>query len=97
MTTPEFEVVEDTEAERFLLVRSGEMVGYADYTTHDRSIVVPHVETLRQHRGQGFAARLLEGLLAIIRADGRTIVPLCPFAADHIRAEPAHHDLVTTR
>ncbi len=37
----------------------------------------------------------MEGLLAIIRADGRTITPRCPFAAAHIRDNEQHHDLVT--
>jgi len=56
---------------------------------------VPHVETFPEHRGQGYAARLMEGLLSIIRADGRTITPLCPFAAGHVRDNEQHHDLLT--
>lgn len=90
-----FEIVERPADDRFELLRDGELVSYADYRTNDGGVlVVPHVETLRQHRGQGYAAQLMDGLLAIIRVDGRTIVPLCPFAADHIRADPAHHDLL---
>ena len=87
-------VTEDAEASRFELRQDGELLSFADYSTRGDSIVVPHVETIMAHRGRGNAARLMDGLLALIRADGRTIVPLCPFAAAHIRDDPAHHDLL---
>ena len=87
-------VTEDTDASRFELREGGELLSFADYQSRGTTIVVPHVETIPAHRGRGNAARLMDGLLAIIRADGRTIVPLCPFAAAHIRDEPAHHDLL---
>lgn len=93
--SPQFEVVENTEAERFELQRDGTLVGFATYRQQGTAVVVPHVETFPEHRGQGYAARLMEGLLAIIRADGRTITPLCPFAAGHIRDNEQHHDLLT--
>jgi len=90
-------VVENVEASRFELRDGDELLSLADYRTRDDVIVVPHVETIPAHRGQGNAARLMDGLLEIIRADGRSIVPLCPFAAAHIRDDPAHHDLLAPR
>lgn len=93
----EFEVTEDREAGRFELRRGGTLVSFADYHERDGAVVVPRVETLRQYRDQGYAARLMDGLLDIIRADGRTITPLCWFAAGHIRDNAQHHDLLTPR
>lgn len=90
-----FDVVENTEEGRFELQRDGELVGFASYRQQGDAVIVPHVETFPQHRGQGFAARLMEGLLAILRSSGRTITPLCPFAAGHVRDHPEHHDLLT--
>lgn len=89
-----FEVLEVPEVGRFELHRDGELVGYAVYEDRDGVVVVPHVETVARYRGNGFGARLMEGLLTIIRADQRRITPLCSFAAGHINDHPEHHDLL---
>ena len=100
---PTYEVRERPELGRFELYRSAragvepEVVGFADYHTRGSSIVVPHVETLRQYRGHGLGARLMEGLLDQVRASERTIVPLCSFAAGYIDEHPEQHDLVADR
>lgn len=88
-------VVENSHLDRFELLRNGEVVSFATYTQNEQSIIVPHVETKPEYRGHGLAAELMDGLLAILRKDGRTITPLCPFAADHIRDNQQHHDLLT--
>lgn len=91
---PDFQVVDDAEAARFELRRDGETVGLASYQRQGDRVVIPHVETFPQHRGQGYAARLMDGALAQIQASGHKVVPLCPFAAAHIRDNPEYHDLV---
>jgi len=88
-------VVENAHLGRFELLRNGEVVSFASYRERGTSVLVPHVETAPEHRGNGYAAELMEGLLAILRAEDRTIVPLCPFAARHIRDNEQHHDLLT--
>lgn len=100
MTSPDHDqpqpttVIEDPERARFELRDGDQVLSFADYSVRGNSIVVPHVETAPAHRGQGNAARLMDGLLAQLRADGRSIVPLCPFAASHIRDDPSFHDLL---
>jgi len=89
-------VVENSHIGRFELLQNGEVVSFASYRAHDGSITVPHVETAREHRGNGYAAQLMEGMLGILREDGRKITPLCPFAARHIRDNEQHHDLLAT-
>ena len=98
-TTPRGAVVENTTLGRFELLREGAVVSFANYRPNpadDASIVIPHVETDPAHRGNGYAAELMDGTLALLRDSGRTVVPRCPFAAGHIRENPAHHDLVTS-
>ena len=90
----DFAVTEDVDGGRFLLHRRGDVVGFAEYHQQDDTVVIPHVETLIQHRGQGYGARLMDGLLDIVRADGRRVVPLCGFAAGHIRDNPKFGDLL---
>lgn len=79
---------------RFELHRDGDVVSYATYHVRDGAVVVPHVETLAQHRGNGFADRLMEGMIDILREQERTIVPICSFAAGYLRQRPEHADLL---
>ena len=88
-------VTENRHLGRFELLHKGEVVSFATYSEQGRTITVSHVETDYQHRGNGHAAQLMEGLLAIIRADGRTIIPRCPFAAAHLRRNQQHSDLLS--
>ena len=88
-------VIENVHLGRFELLRGGEVVGFASYRGDGNRVVVPHVETAPQHRGQGYAAELMEGMLALLRKEGRTITPLCPYAAAHIRDREQHHDLLS--
>lgn len=93
---PTFEVIENAEAGRFELQRDGEVVSVADFTEREGTVVVPHVGTDPAHRGQGYAGRLMDGTLDIIRSSERRVVPLCPFAAQHIRDNPEYHDLLAS-
>lgn len=88
-------VVENTTLQRFELLRNGDVVSHADYRIDGDRLVVPHVETAAAHRGNGYAAELMDGMLALLRSSNRTIVPLCPFAAQHIRDNEQYHDLVS--
>lgn len=88
-------VVENTTLQRFELLHHGDVVSHADYRVDGTALVVPHVETAIEHRGNGYAAQLMDAMLDLIRATDRTIVPRCPFAAQHIRDNARHHDLVS--
>lgn len=91
---PSFEVIDNETDGRYELRRDGSMVGLATYRRQGDRVLIPHVETFPEHRGQGYAARLVDGALDQIRAAGEKVVPLCPFAAAHIKESPRHHDLV---
>lgn len=95
--TAEFEVIENAPEGRFELFRDGQVVSIADYRDRDGTVVIPHVATAPEHRGQGYAARLMDGTLDLIRNSQRSVAPLCPFAAQHIRDNPQHHDLLAAR
>lgn len=44
--------------------------------------------------GRGLGSRLVDGVLATVRARGETVVPVCPFIARHIARHPELADLV---
>lgn len=90
----EFDVIDASGSARFELRRAGELVGFATYRRRKGSIVVQHVETLVQHRGQGFADRLMAGLVEIARREGVGLVPHCSFAVDYFQEHAEHADVV---
>ena len=89
-------VIDNTAGNRFEMTEGGH-VAFADYQRRDRVLVIPHVEAPVALRGTGAAGRLMEGMLAIIRARGETLVPVCPYAATYIERRQEHQDLVASR
>jgi predicted GNAT family acetyltransferase len=67
---------------------------FANYRREGSVLVIPYVEAPVALRGQGVAGRLMEGVVAIARAEGWKIRPLCSYAAAWVRRHPEHHDLL---
>lgn len=87
------EVVDNRARHRFELSENGALA-YADYELKDGVMVVPHVVADPALRGTGAAGRLMEGVLAAIRARGMKIDPVCPYAEAYLRRHPEHADLL---
>lgn len=87
-------VIENTTLGRFELLREGQVVSVAIYRSEGDRVIVPHVETEPAHRGNDYAAELMEGMLSLLRSTGRSMTPLCSYAAGYVQAHPEHHDLV---
>lgn len=99
MQSQPYRVMDNSDAGRFELWRTGDeatLVSYATYRHRDGDTVIPHVETHPSERGQGMADRLMAGVLDLLEAGGRTVTPLCSFAAEHIRDRPERHHLLST-
>lgn len=90
-------VTQNIENSTFELHHNRELVSYADFGRQANVFTVPHVTTLPAHRGHGNAGRLMDGVLRHIRMERGTIIPLCPFAASHIRDNPRWHSLLKTQ
>ncbi len=69
------------------------VIAVAEYDRTDGVVTVPHVETDPAHRGKGYAALLMDGLIDDLRARSFTIRPLCPYAAGYMSDRPDTHDL----
>jgi predicted GNAT family acetyltransferase len=94
MPTPALTVVDDATSSRFTLQLDGEVVSRADYSVTGTVVTVPHVETDPPHRGNGYAEALMDGVIESIREQGRTIRPLCSYAASYMHERPETHDLM---
>ncbi len=87
------QVVDNTAGRRFELEEAGSLAS-ADYRREAGTLVIPYVEAAPALRGTGAAGRLMEGVLAVARAEGRRVIPLCSYASAYIRRHPEHHDLM---
>ncbi len=87
------EVVDKAAKGRFELEVEGE-VAFANYRREPGRLVIPYVEAPTALRGTGAAGRLMEGVLAVARAEGLKVVPVCGYAAAYIRRHKQHHDLL---
>lgn len=57
-------------------------------------IIIDHTEVPDAFRGQGAGLRLVERAVADARAEGKTIIPLCPFAAAQFRKHAEWADVL---
>jgi uncharacterized protein len=87
------EVTDHPERGRFELAEAGG-VAFANYRREPGRLVIPYVEAPPQLRGTGAAGRLMEGVLAIARAEGLKVTPVCSYAAAYMRRHREHHDLL---
>ena len=86
-------VVDNPGRHRFELPDQG-LITFADYRVDRDRVVILHVETPPQLRGQGSAGRLMTGALQMIRSRGQKVVPVCPYAVAFIQRHPEYQDLV---
>jgi uncharacterized protein len=69
-------------------------VAFANYRRTPQAVIITHTETPTLLRGQGIASELVEGALALIRADGHKVIAGCGFVVDYLRKHPEYGDLV---
>lgn len=86
---------EDTGSKGRYVYRSGgneaEMT-FSKAGTHQ--IIIDHTEVPDAFRGRGIGLHLVEHAVADARSEGKTIIPLCPFAAAQFRRHPEWADVL---
>lgn len=75
--------------------------GEEAYMTFSRAgqsrLIIDHTEVPEAFKGQGIGAALVERAVADAREQGKTILPLCPFAASQFRKHPDWADALDRR
>lgn len=87
------QLVDNTAESRFEMVENG-MTSWADYRLTGERLYIDHVESPPALRGTGAAGRLMAAVAADARARGRTITPICGYAAAWLRRSHEFRDLV---
>lgn len=61
----------------------------------EQRLIIDHTGVPDVFRGQGIGARLVARAVEDARAAGKTIIPLCPFAAAQFRRNPEWDDVLS--
>jgi len=89
------QVRNNREAGRYeLLDTGGRVLGVADYRVDSGVVVMPHTEIVRDRRGNGLGAELVQAALDDVRAQGAMVRPLCWYVVEFIDEHPEYADLV---
>jgi uncharacterized protein len=91
---PTPEVVDVPELSRFEIRLGEEVAGFTAYRRHPPFITFTHTEVDRRFEGQGLGGRLVSAALDATRAEGLSVIPLCPFVREYIARHPDYLDLV---
>jgi predicted GNAT family acetyltransferase len=91
-------VVNDREAERFVLPLHGPEPAYIDYSLGSDGVVnLLHAEVPVAARGHGVGAELVRETLELARREGFRVVPICPFVVAWLRRHPDFGDVLAER
>ncbi|MBZ9750259.1 N-acetyltransferase [Deinococcus sp. HMF7620] len=91
--TPEVRRNDDTQ--RYELLRGEQVLGYAEFRpAGEGAVMLPHTVIEEGHEGEGLGSQLARFALDDVRAQGKRVVPMCPFIAGYIRKHPEYTDLV---
>lgn len=95
MTEPAIELQESEGKGRYYLTAPGGETAEMTFTKAGPSqIIIDHTEVPDAFRGQGVGLRLVTRAVDDARAAGKTIIPLCPFAAAQFRRHPEWRDVL---
>jgi predicted GNAT family acetyltransferase len=90
-------LINDVAAGRYRLMRDGSELGFAEYDrVGEHSILIKHTEVAPEHEGQGLGSQLVRGMLDDVRRQGKTVIPICPYALNFIRKHRDYIDVVHT-
>jgi predicted GNAT family acetyltransferase len=87
------EVIHNREASQFEVHLNGKLAK-SEYMDRGKLIVLTHTEVPQGMEGQGVGSALAKTALDYARAEGKEVMPLCPFIAGYIRRHREYADLV---
>lgn len=80
----ETKVVHNREQSRYEVYSDGKLAGFSQYHRAGNRIVFTHTEIDKAFGGQGLGTVLAGEALDDVVADGKVIVPVCPFIAGYL-------------
>jgi uncharacterized protein len=87
------DIVNNRADQRFELTVDGHLAA-AYYKVEGGVITFIHTEVPPELGGKGVGSQLVQGALDQVRAEGMTVIPVCPFVKAWIGKHPEYRDLV---
>jgi predicted GNAT family acetyltransferase len=88
-------LVNDAGTRRYRLLVGDMEVGFIEYDPiGDSALLIKHTEVAREHEGKGYGSELVRRALEDVRSQGRTVVPICPYALNWVRRHREYIDVV---
>lgn len=87
-------VTDNPDLSRLELRLDDVLAGWVDYLPAGDSVIIAHTEVVDGHEGEGLGGVLVRAALEEIHAQGRTVIPTCPFAASYIARHPELEEYV---
>jgi predicted GNAT family acetyltransferase len=93
-SSPTARVVDNTEQQRFEVLRADEVAGFLQYRARPGLIALIHTEVDDRFEGQGLGSKLIAFALDDARARELAVLPFCPFVNEYIQRHREYVDLV---
>ncbi len=93
-TPMETSVIDNPQASRFELHVQGEVAGFLAYERTVDIVSFIELTTDLRRAGLGLGLVLVRKALDAVSAEGRSVLPVCPFVRDFIQRHPVYLDLV---
>jgi predicted GNAT family acetyltransferase len=90
----DIEIVDAPEQSRYEARIDEQVAGFVEYRRHPEVIEYNHTEVLGEFEGQGIGGTLARGVLDAAKADGKVVIPNCPFIAGWIKRHPEYGEIL---
>jgi predicted GNAT family acetyltransferase len=87
-------VTDNPGAHRFEITVDGKVAGFAAYQRDGSTVSFTHTEIEPAFEGKGLGSALARGALDATRAEGRSVLPFCPFIRGYLARHADYADLV---
>lgn len=87
----------DSKGRYYITGPGGEVAEMTFSKTGQHMIIIDHTEVPDAFRGQGVGLRLVTRAVEDARAQGKKVIPLCPFANAQFRRHPEWADVLGGR
>lgn len=86
-------ITDNPERQRFEVRDGRRVIGWSNYHETAEFIAFTHTEVDPAHEGQGIGGALVKATLDHARAQGRRVLPLCPFVSAWMTRHPDYDTL----
>jgi uncharacterized protein len=90
----DIQITNKPEQHRYEAHIDGQLAGLCEYNVLSEALLFTHTEVMPEHEGKGVGSVIARHVLDDARAQGKQVIPVCPFIAGWIRKHREYADLV---